>query len=196
MFATVPAHAGKALEIAGYDCDNGVCGFNVTSTLRTPPCTDHTIIVVYGQANGLTLIQCSADDAEDNLSYLYDRRIPGGRVFELDGTRFIKSGALAELAKNGVPDRFAPKPFCSAPASEVPRGTMLMVQKDVSDSGNSPYCYRLLRATLDAAGLHLSGDVVDLPAPSRSASRKWRAMTDTLAPYMRAPVDTAAHGVR
>lgn len=174
--------------VAPFDCFQGVCGFNVAAyELRASPCKDRPVLVAYSQPGGATLIQCSApSDSARNLSYLFDRRSPERAIFELVGTRFIKSDLLAEAANGGVPDRFGAVPLCVKPEpASAAIGEILLVLKTLAQDAGGADCYRLLRVRTDRGRLEIRADKGAAPAASTTARAKWRALVGRLLPHIR-----------
>ncbi len=105
--------------VAPFACVGAICGFNVLAReLRVAPCRGQSMLVAYSMTSGLSLVQCSAPgDVGGNASFLFDRANPARPGLALNGTRFVKPDALAEVNRDGVPDRFGPVPLCAEAGS-------------------------------------------------------------------------------
>lgn len=170
--------------VAAFDCDQGVCGFNVVAIqLQVDPCKDQPILVSYSQNSGATLIQCSTDgDSTDNLTYVFDRQSKDSPAFEIEGARFIKAEFLPEAISSGVPDRFGTLPLCKKPTSaKTSLGEMLSIIKVPTSNGLN--CYNLLRIATGSGGLSVSGDQSIEPA-SKATRAKWAPLASQLLPYI------------
>jgi hypothetical protein len=188
----LPFNATARDKVAQFDCDKGVCGFNVTAAeMRIAPCRGASVLVAYSQNSGATLIQCSMPgNISGSLSYLFDWHSTDGAEFELKHTRFIKPSFLAEATESGIPDRFGPVPLCMPTASTTSAtGELLLVVKTPHPGADESYCYRLLRIRDDAGGLVINSADGPAPAPSTTARAKWRSLLAVLRPY----IQSAAH---
>ena len=107
---------------SGPACASDVCVVNVIAAELIPaPCASDSVLVAYSKVTGATVIQCSnPSDAQENKSFIYDRLDHGVKPFELSGGRFIRPDSFADLAKDGVPDKFGPVPLCAAKGREAP----------------------------------------------------------------------------
>ncbi len=177
-------------------CSDGVCVVNVFSkTLIGPPCVDDSLLVVYSQASGATLIQCSdPESAENNKAFVYDRRDGDSTSYEFRGGRFIRPDYLATAASDGIPDKFGAVPLCLVkdrrPAAS---GEMLLAEKQPNESPGASYCYHIHYVVVGSAGLQIiSDDGQQLPALSPAATNEWAELRQNLSPYIEPKPDIAA----
>lgn len=186
--AVAPASgAASGDQVARFDCNSGVCGFNVTAAdLRIAPCKGRSILVAYSRTGGATLIQCSTPDAvSESLSYLFDRHAAGGPAFELRGARFIKPDFLEEAVETGIPDRFGAVPLCAPPKpGTAASGELLLVVRTAGPRVGEDECYHLWRVPSETAKLVIKSAEGKAPIPSRAAGAKWRALVRLLLPYV------------
>ena len=191
----VGLRAGAALAadepVARPDCDRGVCGFNVVdSALLAEPCADVSVQVAYREAGGLAVIRCGDGPGREPLAYVFDRRAPGGPVFEIEGARFVKGAFLAEAAASGVPDRFSTVPLCEPPSASATAGassgSVWLLLKAPAAGRPGGACYRLLRAVAARRGVSVLADDGS-EAPSAAAvdtHQRWQSLVSRLVPLM------------
>ncbi|HEX7638459.1 MAG TPA: hypothetical protein VF457_08695, partial [Burkholderiaceae bacterium] len=191
----------RAGTVPAPTCGGGVCSLNVDSSQAVAPCEDAPILLAWRQGGGATLIQCATSDAPDEQpSLLFDSRDPAGPAFELQGTRFFTSDSLPELAKSGVPDRFASHDLCRPPQPSMrPQpGDLLLLRKIPSPSNDekNPYCFLVSRFSTTAHALAVHGDDADLPKPDTDHG-DWNELAKrmlALIPATAAPAAPAAAG--
>lgn len=175
--------ASAASKVTRFDCAAGVCGFNVAArNMHDAPCKGLPVLVAYSESTGATLIQCGTPHGVDGTtSYMFDRGASGREGLELVGTRFINSDSLADLAENGVPDRFGPVPLCVKTAPEAAAtGEFVLVAKMPAPEAEGAYCYRVIRVGAERGALALRADSGDPPAAAATAHKKWRKLASRM----------------
>ncbi|HEU4374041.1 MAG TPA: hypothetical protein VFS02_11150 [Telluria sp.] len=177
---------GGASKVTQSDCAAGVCGFNIAARdMDEAPCKGLPVLVVYSESTGATLIQCGAPHGIDGtMSYLFDRGLTGRDGLELAGTRFVKPDSLADLAENGVPDRFGPVPLCVTPAAAA-AGEFVLLAKMPAPDPNGGYCYRVIHVGTENGALALRSDPGAAPAVAATAHRKWRKLAEKMLRHIR-----------
>ena len=174
--------------IAPFACVEAVCGFNVLAeALRVPPCQGRSVLVAYSAVSGLSLVQCSSPgEPARHASLLFDRANPAWPGPAVQGTRFIKPDALADVSRDGVPDRFGPVALCAVPAAAAAMpGELLLLKWQPGAGSAQAACYALLRAQLVAGDVVLRGvDGAATPAPSTPEADHWQALVAGLLPWM------------
>ena len=177
--------------VARMDCELGVCGFNVIDiALLAEPCTDVPVQAAYIEAGGLAVVRCGEGPGREPLTYVFDRRLPSGQVFEIEGARFVKVAFLAEAAASGVPDRFGTVPLCEPPSAaataSASSGSIWLLLKAPAASRPGGACYRLLRAVAARCGvLVLADDGSAAPTSAADGThRRWQSLVSRLVPLM------------
>lgn len=175
-----------ASKVTRFDCAAGVCGFNVAARdVHEAPCKGLPVLVVYSESTGATLIQCGAPHGIDGTtSYLFDRGATGREGLELAGTRFIRSDSLADVAENGVPDRFGPVPLCVRPEAAA-TGEFVLVAKMPAPDPEGAYCYRVIHVGTEHGALALRADSGETPAAAATSHKKWRKLAASVLRHIR-----------
>lgn len=141
-----------AREVTDSECSAGVCTFHVLSdNLVVSPCKGYSVLVAYSESSGSTAIQCSSP-IEESKVYLFNRDGNLKEGYLLEGGRFLSSDSFPALAAEGVPDKFAPVPLCNK-LQVSSWGEIIIAEKDINDSGDPPYCYRINRIKSSGDGL-------------------------------------------
>lgn len=198
-FAAALCVAGGAAaeeKVSAASCGADVCAFNVVSAqLVVAPCEDASVLVAFSRSSGATLIECSTPgNVAENRSLVFDRRRPDSPPRLLSGGRFVRPEFIAEAAGAGVPDRFGPVPLCAAgqrrPAAA---GELVIAEKRPNDSDDPPYCYGIVYAGVDGAGVTLQRDTgKPMAAASDSVGRRWAKLRQNLMPYIEKAASDAA----
>jgi hypothetical protein len=172
LLLALPAAAQDA--IAPFACEQGVCGFNVPASRPVPePCDEHTLLVAYRAGGGAVLVQCTARGAADDISLVFDSRSPQAPALELEGARFLKAGALREIAAQGVPDRFGPVPLCAGVPVTSAKGSIVLALK--TPRPDAPPCYRTMQVVTGKDGVSVQADAA---LPATPAGTRWDAVRD------------------
>lgn len=177
--------------VARMNCERGVCGFNVIDTaLLAEPCAGVSVQVAYREAGGLAVVRCGEGPGREALTYVFDRRLPSGQVFEIEGARFVKVAFLAEAAASGVPDRFGTvllcEPLSVAATTSASSGSIWLLLKAPAVGRPGGACYRLLRAVAARCGvLVLADDGRQVPASAADGThQRWQSLVSRLVPLM------------
>ena len=178
-------------SVARMNCERGVCGFNVIDTaLLAEPCAEVSVQVAYREEGGLALVRCGEGPGREALTYVFDRRLPGGQVFEIEGARLVKDAFLAEAAASGVPDRFGTVALCEPPSAaaitSARGGSIWLLLKAPAVGRPGGACYRLLRAVAARCGvLVLADDGRQAPASAAAGThQRWQPLVSRLVPLM------------
>jgi len=185
LWEPMPATADTT-AVARFDCEQGVCGFNVVDAeLVVEPCAGGAVLVAYHATGGTAIVQCGGGSGPDEpTSYVFDRS-RRGPTFEVPGGRFVRPAALVEAAALGVPDRFGPVPLCrpgAARAAEAASPLQLLLKTPAADGS----CYRVLSVLGSGHTLALLADDSSPPlAPADVLTRRrWAALVDRMLPLI------------
>ncbi len=186
LFLSIANFSQAESPVSAPDCSAGVCVLNVLAPdLVTAPCEGDSILIAYSTITPATLIQCSADDLQDNKTLIYERHNHEAKSFELDGARFVRPDALSRAVTEGIPDKFAPVPLCDAKLREnATEGTLVIVEKRPTGSDDKPYCYRVHYVKSANAFSIRSEEGRELPALSAKDSEQWTQLREKLSSYI------------
>src|SRR3954465_4753094 len=95
--ACAAAADNAAQTLSEPDCDGDECIANVIGPFTQPPCSGVSVLLVYSEQSGATLVQCSRPGAgEGNLILVFDRRVASAEALEISDGRFMRKRNLSE----------------------------------------------------------------------------------------------------